>query len=66
MMVTNEQLCIAAQQHSLLVDHVGLQDVGAVGTSNLHPEPLVLKGDVLGTKLDMGDFENCGSMIFLV
>ena len=32
-----------------VVDHIGLQDVGAVGTSNLHPEPLVLKGDVLGT-----------------
>ena len=31
--------------------------VGAVGTSNLHPDTLVLEGDdVTGTKLDMGDF----------
>ena len=36
----------------------------AVGTSNLHPEQLVLEGDdVAGTKLDLGDFENCGSKI---
>ena len=38
--------------------------VGAVGTSNLHPDTLVLEGDdVTGTKLDMGDFKNCGSIV---
>ena len=41
--------------------------VGAVGTSNLHPDTLVLEGDdVTGTKLDMGDFKNRGSIIVLV
>ena len=54
-------------RNSLQVGHVGLQGVGAVGTSNLHPEQLVLKGDnVTGTKLDLGDFKNCGSKIVLV
>ena len=52
---------------SLRVDHVGLQGVGAVGTSNLRPEQLVLEGDdVTGTKLDLGDFKDCGSVIVLV
>ena len=51
-------------RNSLRVGHVGLQGVGAVGTSNLHPEQLVLKGDdVTGTKLD---FKNCGSKIVSV
>ena len=36
-------------------------------TSNLHPETFVLEGnDVTGTKLDMGDFKNRGSIIVLV
>ena len=54
-------------RNSLRVGHVGLQGVGAVGTSNLHPEQLVLEGDdVTGTKLDLGDFKDCGSVIVLV
>ena len=41
--------------------------VGAVGTSNLHPDTLVLEGDdVTGTKLDIGDFKNCGSIVVWV
>ena len=45
-------------RNSLQVGHVGLQGVGTVGTSNLHPEQLVLKGDdVTGTKLDLGDLK---------
>ena len=53
--------------HGLLYDHVGMQSVGAVGTSNLHPETLVFEGDdVTGTKLDTGDFKNCGSIIVWV
>ena len=36
----------------------------AVGTSNLHPEQLVLEGDdVAGTMLDLGDFKNSGTKI---
>ena len=51
-------------RNSLRVGHVGLQGVGAVGTSNLHPEQLVLEGDdITGTKLDLGDFKNCGKKI---
>ena len=46
-------------RNSLRVGHVGLQGVGAVGTSNLRPEQLVLGGDdVTETKLDLGDFKN--------
>ena len=44
-----------------------LQGVGAVGTSSLHPEQLVLEGDdVTETKLDLGDFKNCGSKIVFI
>ena len=38
-----------------------------VVTSKLHPESLVLEvDDVTETKLDMGNFKNCGSTIVLV
>ena len=41
--------------------------VGAVGTSNLHPDTLVLEGDdVTGTKLDLGDFKNCVCKVVFV
>ena len=33
----------------------------------MYPEQLVLEGDdVTGTKLDMGDFKNCGSIVVWV
>ena len=45
----------------------GPQGVRAVGTSKLHPESLVLEvDDVTETKLDTGNFKNCGSTIVLV
>ena len=60
-------LCNNSTVYELVNGHVGLQVVGAVGTSNLHPEQLVLEGDdVTGTKLDLGDFKDCGSVIVLV
>ena len=41
--------------------------VGAVRTSNQHPDTLVLEvDDVTGTKLDTGIFKNCDSKIVLV
>ena len=67
-LVTKDQLCISATIARFTVyDQVGIQSVGAVGTSNLHPEQLVLEGDyVTGAKLDLGDFKTCGSIIVWV
>ena len=53
--------------NSTVYNYVGSQGVRAVGTSKLHPESLVLEvDDVTETKLDMGNFKNCGSTIVLV
>ena len=58
MMVTNEQLCISATIAQFTSWSCWAPMCRAVGTSNPHPEQLVLEGDdVAGTKLDLGDLK---------